>query len=143
MAAGAAAAGHDSKEVRPVRLPDGFFPEVPRVVRSRRVRNEVSPRRRSRSLPVVLSGNCGYAALAPCCLGAGPRLWLTARDSTLPETVAVGFFDANRPRHAPAGLRVVAVARSFAGFTGREERVVLLGARDRDEEERAARRPRR
>ncbi len=132
------AAGHDV-EVRPVRLPDGFFPEVAAVIAlQREVRREVAAARETGRLPVVLSGNCGYAALGA--MAALPPetavLWLDAHaDFNTPETSPSGFFDGTALATL-AGRAWTNVARSFAGFTPvAEERVVLLGARDLDEEE--------
>ena len=60
---GAAAAGHDV-DVRPVRLPPGFFAEVAAVVAlQREVCREVAAARQAGRLRIVLAGNCGYAAL--------------------------------------------------------------------------------
>jgi arginase len=134
-----AAAGHDV-ETRAARLPSGFVAEVAAVIGLQRiVRDEVGAARESGRLPVVLSGNCGYAALgATAALGPGTAvLWLDAHaDFNTPETSPSGFFDGTSLA-ALCGRAWTGVARSFAGFTPvPESAVVLLGARDLDDEER-------
>ena len=134
-----AAAGHDV-EVRPVRLPDRFFAEVAAVVAlQHEVRREVAAARDGGRLPVVLSGNCGYAALGATA-ALPPRvgvLWLDAHgDFNTPETSPSGYFDGTSLATL-AGRAWAGVARRFDGFTPVvEERVVLLGARDLDDAER-------
>jgi len=134
-----ATAGHDV-ESRAARLPPGFVAEVAAVVGLQRiVRAEVAAAREGGRLPVVLSGNCGYAALgATAGLGPGTAvLWLDAHaDFNTPETSPSGFFDGTSLA-ALCGRAWPGVARSFAGFTPvPESSVVLLGARDLDDEER-------
>ncbi|HEV8630702.1 MAG TPA: arginase family protein [Thermoanaerobaculia bacterium] len=136
-----AAEGHDV-ELRPVRLPDGFFAEVAAVIALQpEVRREVAAASAAGRLPVVLSGNCGVAALGTvAALGPGTGvLWLDAHaDFNVPETSPSGFFD-GMSMAAMVGRGWAAVRESFIGFTPiAEEQVVLLGARDLDEAEREA-----
>ncbi|HET9768924.1 MAG TPA: arginase family protein [Thermoanaerobaculia bacterium] len=134
-----AGAGHEV-EVRPVRLPERFFPEVAAVVAlQHEVRREVAAARTAGRLPVVLSGNCGYAALGATA-ALPPRvgvLWLDAHaDFNTPETSPSGFFDGTCLATL-AGRAWAGVSRRFDGFTPvEEERVVLLGARALDDAER-------
>lgn len=134
-----AAAGHDA-EIRPVRLPDGFHAEVAAVQALQpAVMEAVASARRDGRLPVVLSGNCGYAALGAAA-ALGPRagvLWLDAHaDFNTPETSPSGFFDGTS--------LATLVGRCWRGVAGAlagalpvaEERVLLVGARDLDPEER-------
>jgi arginase len=140
LPAALAASGHEV-EVTPVRLPDGFFPEVAAVTALQRlVRGAVAAAREAGRLPVVLSGNCGYAALGA--IGALPTatgvLWLDAHaDFNTPETSPSGFFDGTSLA-ALCGRAWRGVARSWEGFEPvAEGRVVLLGARDLDDDERS------
>ncbi|HXT50986.1 MAG TPA: arginase family protein [Thermoanaerobaculia bacterium] len=134
-----ASAGHDV-EVRRVRLPDRFFHEVAAVVAlQHEVRREVAAAREAGRLPVVLSGNCGYAALGAAA-ALPPRvgvLWLDAHaDFNTPESSPSGFFDGTCLATL-AGRAWAGVSRRFDGFTPvAEERVVLLGARALDDVER-------
>jgi arginase len=134
-----ASAGHDI-EVRPVRLPERFFPEVAAVVAlQQEVRRQVAAAREAGRLPVVLSGNCGYAALGAAA-ALPPRvgvLWLDAHaDFNTPETSPSGFFDGTCLATL-AGRAWAGVSRRFDGFTPVEEQcVVLLGARALDDAER-------
>lgn len=133
------AAGHDV-ELRPVRLPDRFFHEVAAVVAlQHEVRREVAAARDAERLPVVLSGNCGYAALgATAALPSRVAvLWLDAHaDFNTPESSPSGYFDGTSLATL-AGRAWAGVSQRFDGFTPvAEERVVLLGARDLDDAER-------
>lgn len=134
-----AAAGIDV-EVLPVRLPDGFFHEVAAVVAlQHEVRAAVAAAREAGRLPVVLSGNCGYAALGAMA-ALPPRtavVWLDAHaDFNTPETSPSGFFDGTALATL-AGRAWPAVARRLDGLVAvEEERVLLLGARHLDEDER-------
>ena len=134
-----AGAGHDI-ELRRVRLPDGFFHEVAAVVAlQHEVRREVAAARDSGRLPVVLSGNCGYAALGATA-ALSPRvgvLWLDAHaDFNTPEISPSGYFDGTSLATL-AGRAWAGVRPRLDGFTPvAEERVVLLGARDLDDAER-------
>jgi len=134
-----AAAGHDV-EVRRVRLPAGFHAEVAAVQALQpAVMEAVATTRRDGRLPVVLSGNCGYAALGAAA-ALGPRagvVWLDAHaDFNTPETSPSGFFDGTS--------LATLVGRCWRGVAGAlagalpvaEERVLLVGARDLDPEER-------
>jgi arginase len=141
LPAALAAEGHDV-ELRQVRLPDGFFAEVQAVIALQpEVRREVAAATAAGRLPVVLSGNCGVAALgAVSALGADTAvLWLDAHaDFNVPETSPSGFFD-GMSMAAMVGRGWATVRESFAEFTPvPEERVLLLGARDLDEAERLA-----
>ena len=133
------AAGHDV-EVRAVRLPERFFHEVAAVVAlQHEVRSEVVAALDAGRLPVVLSGNCGQAALGATA-ALGPRagvLWLDAHaDFNAPETSPSGFFDGTCLATL-AGRAWQGVSRSFAGFAPiAEEHIVLLGARHLDDAER-------
>ncbi|HXT21977.1 MAG TPA: arginase family protein [Thermoanaerobaculia bacterium] len=136
---GLASAGHDV-EVRPVRLPPGFFAEVAAVVAlQHEVRREVMAARASGRLPVVLSGNCGIAALGAMAALEPPTavLWLDAHaDFNTPEISPSGFFDGTALTTL-AGRAWPAVARRFEGFAPvDDERIVLLGARHLDDDER-------
>jgi arginase len=87
----------------------------------------------------VLSGNCGYAALGTVA-ALGERagvLWLDAHaDFNLPDSSPSGFFD-GMALATLTGRCWREAARAFEGFRPvAEERVVLLGARDLDPEER-------
>ena len=132
-------AGHDV-EVRPVRLPAGFHPEVAAVQALQpEVRREAAAAREAGRLPVTLSGNCGYAALGSVA-ALGPEagvLWLDAHaDFNTPETSPSGFFDGTALATL-VGRCWRGVASSFAAFAPvAEERVLLAGARDLDAEER-------
>jgi arginase len=134
-----ASAGHEV-EVRPVRLPERFFHEVAAVVAlQHEVRREVDAARAAGRLPVVLSGNCGYAALGATA-ALPPRvgvLWLDAHaDFNTPESSPSGFFDGTCLATL-AGRAWPAVSRRFDGFTPMEEEcVVLLGSRALDDAER-------
>jgi arginase len=139
LPAALADAGHDA-EVRPVRLPDRFFHEVAAVVAlQHEVRAAVAAARELGRLPVVLSGNCGYAALGT--MAALPSrtgvLWLDAHaDFNTPEVSPSGFFDGTALATL-TGRAWPAVARRRDGFAAvAEERILLLGARHLDEEER-------
>ena len=132
-------AGHEV-EVRPVRLPERFFHEVAAVVAlQHEVRREVAAARAGGRLPVVLSGNCGVAALGAVAALEPPAavLWLDAHaDFNTPETSPSGFFD-GMCLATLAGRAWAAVARRLEGFAPvAEERVVLLGARALDDAER-------
>jgi arginase len=136
-----AASGHDA-EVRPVRLPAGFLHEMAALITLQaEVRREVSLARESGRLPVVLSGNCGPAALgAVAALGPGTGvLWLDAHgDFNTPETSPGGFLD-GMALATLTGRCWTTAARSFEGWAPvLEKRVVLLGARHLDPEERRA-----
>ena len=134
-----AAEGHDV-EVRPVRLPDGFHAEVAAVQALQpAVRREVAAARESGALPVVLSGNCGVAALGASA-ALGPRagvLWLDAHaDFNTPETSPSGFFDGTALATL-VGRCWRGVAAAFEGtLPVAEENVLLAGARDLDPAER-------
>jgi arginase len=132
----------DGVELTRVRLPEGFFAEVAAVQELQRaVRTEVAGALAAGRLPVVLAGNCGYAALGATAALPPPVgvLWLDAHaDFNTPETSPSGFFDgtalATLCGHCWRG-----VTAGFAGFAPlAEERVVLLGARDLDAEEQRA-----
>src|SRR6185436_12042489 len=134
-----ASGGHEV-EVRPVRLPERFFHEVAAVVAlQHEVRREVAAARASGRLPVVLSGNCGIAALGAMAAlePATAVLWLDAHaDYNLPEISPSGFFDGTALATL-AGRAWPAVARRFEGFAPvDEELIVLLGARHLDDDER-------
>jgi arginase len=138
LPAALAAGGHDVA-LRPVRLPEGFFAEVAAVQALQpAIRREVQAARAAGSLPVVLAGNCGYAALGAVA-GLGDRagvLWLDAHaDFNVPGSSPSGFFD-GMALATLTGRCWGEVARAFEGFAPvAEERVVLLGARDLDAEE--------
>jgi len=134
-----ASAGHEV-EVRRVRLPDRFFHEVAAVVAlQHEVRREVGAARASGRLPVVLSGNCGIAALGAVAALEPPAavLWLDAHaDFNTPESSPSGFFDGTCLATL-CGRAWAGVSRRLEGFTPMlEERVVLLGARALDDAER-------
>lgn len=136
-----AAAGHEV-EVRQVRLPAGLIHEVAALLHLQpQVRREVAAARAAGRLPVVLSGNCGVAALgAVAALGPGTGvLWFdTHGDFNTPETSPGGFLD-GMCLATLTGRCWAAVSRSFAELSPVEEdRVVLLGARELDDEERDA-----
>jgi len=129
-------------EVEPVRLPEEFFHELRAVVALQaRVRAAVSTARAAGELPVVLSGNCGNAALGTVS-ALPPRtgvLWLDAHgDFNTPETSPSGFFDGTALAML-TGRAWTGVARALDRFSPvAEDRVVLLGARDLDAEEQRA-----
>jgi arginase len=133
------AGGHDVA-IAPVRLPTGFFAEVAAVqALVPRVRAAVGAARDADRLPVVLAGNCGVAALGVTGALVEPGvLWLDAHgDFNTPEISPSGFFDGTSLAALVGRCWRAAMGR-IAGFRPlAEERVVLAGARDLDEEERA------
>ena len=102
------AAGHDV-QVRPVRLPgtpERFFAEVAAVIAlQHEVRREVAAAREAARLPVVLSGNCGYAALGAV--------------AALPPPVGVLWLDAHA---AGERLEIAAVSLTAYDASGDPER---------------------
>jgi len=130
-----AARGHDV-EVEPVRAGDGFLTEVGAMVALQPlVRAAVVEARAAAQLPVVLSGNCGIAALGAM-TALPPRtgvLWLDAHgDFNTPETTPTGFLD-GMAIATLTGRCWPEVARGLAGFVPvADERIVLLGPRALD-----------
>lgn len=129
-------------EVRPIRLPEGFHTEAGAWVELQRlaviaIRQSVA----ADSLPILLSGNCGPAALSAVS-ALGPQttavIWFDAHaDFNTPETSASGFLDG-------MGLSILtghcwrALAERFDGFAPvPEKNVILVGARDFDPAESA------
>jgi arginase len=132
------AAGHEL-DVRSIDLPAGFFAEVAAVQALQPlVRAEVASAIAGGALPVVLAGNCGYAALGATAALPSPAgvVWLDAHaDFNTPETSPSGFFDGTALATL-CGRCWKGVAASFDGFVPvREGHVVLFGARDLDAEE--------
>lgn len=135
-----AAAGHEVATA-PVRLERRFEAEVGAVIALQAgVRREVAAARREGRLPIVLSGNCGVAALGATAALTDPWVvWLDAHaDFNTPETSPSGFFDGMALRTLTGGCWH-AVAERLAELTPvPEERVVLVGARELDAAERDA-----
>jgi arginase len=131
--------GHDV-EVVSLRLPDGFQTEASALVELQKlgtaaVRNVITSNRR----PLLLSGNCGPAALSALS-ALGPEktgvIWFDAHgDFNTPETSASGFLDGMSLALA-TGRCWPALVKRFDGFVATPERnVLLVGARDFDKAE--------
>ena len=92
------------------------------------------------AFPLVLSGNCGPAALG--CVGGLQRLtsvfWFDAHgDFNTPETTRSGFLD-GMALAAVTGRCWSGLARAIPGFSSvLEDNVTTIGVRDLDEEEAA------
>lgn len=130
-------AGHEVETV-PVRLPDDFFPaEVAAATElHRRIGQAVGETREAGRLPIVLTGNCNYAALGALAGLSSESVgvvWLDAHaDFNTPETSPSGFLDGMALSMAtgeayPEALRTVPGLQPLP-----TENVVLLGARDVD-----------
>lgn len=131
------AAGHEVGTA-PVRLPDDFFPaEVAAAVElHRRISRAVTAARDAGRLPVLLSGNCNYAALgtlaalSPAATGV---VWLDAHaDFNTPDTSPSGFLDGMALSMA-TGEAYGPALETVPGLAPLPHRnVVLLGVRDVD-----------
>lgn len=129
--------GHEVETVS-IRLPDDFFPaEVGAAVElHRRIARAVAAARDAGRLPIVLTGNCNYAALGVLA-GLPPEpvgvVWLDAHaDFNTPDTSPSGFLDGMALSMA-TGEAYASALQSVPGLEplpGRD--VVLLGARDVD-----------
>jgi arginase len=108
---------------------------------ARRVAAAVREARRSGAFPLVVSGNCGPAALG--CVAGLERtplvFWLDAHgDFNTPETTRTGNWD-GMALATVTGRCWTGLSASIPGFRPvPEARVTLLGARDLDRAERAA-----
>ena len=139
LADGLADAGHEL-EVREIRLPDAFYPEVEAAVAlQERVHHAVRAARAEGHLPVVLAGNCNGAAFG-CVSALGGEagiVWFDAHgDFNTPETSASGYFD---------GMSLaLLVGRGWPGVRRRltdfqsvgEDSVLFVGGRDLEPAER-------
>lgn len=128
--------GHDAELVE-VRLKDRFWPEVGAAIEIQcRVAEAVRGARSAGRLPVILAGNCNYAALgAMGVLDAATTgvVWLDAHgDLNTPETTLSGFFD-GMALSLLTDNSWKGVAGVLAQFTPVPEgQVILAGARDLD-----------
>lgn len=131
--------GHDV-DVVSVRLPDGFQTEASALVELQKlgtaaVRDVITRHRR----PLLLSGNCGPAALSALS-ALGPEetgvIWFDAHgDFNTPETSASGFLD-GMSLALTTGHCWPALVKRFDSFVSTPERnVLLVGARDLDKTE--------
>jgi arginase len=129
-------AGHDLRLV-PVLLPE---PANGREIAAAfalmvQVERAVAAARENGRLPLILSGNCGVAAMgAVAGLGGRPAVvWFDAHgDLNTPETTTSGFFD-GMALSVVLGRCWTGMAARVPGFRPVPERdVVLVGARDLD-----------
>jgi arginase len=137
-----AQAGHEA-EVRVVELPSGrWWSEAGAAFElARGVAGVVREARSGEAFPLILSGNCGPAALGACAGLSRPPwvIWLDAHaDFNTPETTPSGFWD-GLALATLTGRCWTQLSGSIPGFHPVPERqVIALGARHLDPLERAA-----
>lgn len=128
--------GHDAK-VAPIRLPEGFYTEASALVGLQKltvaaVRQAIA----DESRPILLSGNCGAAAISACCAFESTKIgviWFDAHaDFNTPQTSASGFLD-GMSLSILTGHCWPTVTKQFDNFVPvPEKNIVLVGARDLD-----------
>jgi len=107
---------------------------------ARGVAGAVRAARGAGAFPLVLSGNCGPAAIGCVATEANPAVfWFDAHaDFNTPDTTISGFLD-GMPLATVTGHCWPALASAVPGFRPvREDAVVLIGARDLDPAEAAS-----
>jgi arginase len=135
---------HAGHEVRtdPVRLPQGFHTEWNALVAAQhQVANAVRSASAAQERAIILSGNCGPAALGAVA-ALGPRstavCWFDAHgDFNTPETSPSGFLDGMSLAIATGGCWAAAAHRLDAFEPVPEEHVIQIGVRSMDREEEA------
>lgn len=137
-----AEAGHET-EVRVVELASGrWWSEAAAAIElARLVAAQVRQASERGAFPLILSGNCGPAALGACAGVGGPPwvVWLDAHaDFNTPETTPSGFWD-GMSLAVLTGRCWTQLSGSIPGFRPvPETQVTLVGARHLDPLERAA-----
>ena len=139
LQAGAAAALRPDRVTR-VALTAPFTNEIGSCFElNRQVAHAVADARRRGALPVVLTGNCHTQQAVAAGVGAEDLalVWLDCHaDFHTPETTRSGFFDGSALAMT-VGDCWAALCASVPGFSPvRSERVVLVGARDVEPDER-------
>jgi arginase len=131
--------GHEVK-LFDVHLSDKFMSEVEASIYiQNQVKKIVDLTTKDGFLPIILAGNCNYAAFGTICslqvLSTG-ILWFDAHgDFNTPETSNSGFFD-GMALSIITGNSWRGLSKSMVDFKSvPEEQVVLIGARELDEEE--------
>jgi arginase len=130
--------GHDVQLIE-VRLPEEFIFEIGAVKYVHgQVKRIVKENLEQDCFPLILAGNCNYAALGTTsALGSKAGvIWFDAHgDFNTPETSPSGFFD-GMALSVLTGNSWHAIRKSMEGFKYiPEEQVFLIGARDFDAEE--------
>ena len=131
--------GHEV-QLHEVRLPEEFLSETGAVKNIQgQAKQIIEANIKEGSFPIILSGNCNYAAFGT--MSALPQnktgvLWFDAHgDFNSPETSSSGFFD-GMALNVLTGNSWKALSESMNGFKiVDEENVILIGARDLDKEE--------
>jgi arginase len=123
-----------------VRLPNQFMPEVAASIYiEEQVKHIVEENIRDGALPLVLAGNCNYAAFgitAAIHKNNTGIFWFDAHgDFNTPETSISGFFD-GMALSILTGNSWPGLRKSMKGFNPiPEEQVILIGVHDLDAEE--------
>ena len=131
--------GHDVKHTA-IELPDGLFlPEVQAAFElDRRLAKAVAAAVGRDAFPIVLSGNCITSVATVSGIGVSEPgvVWFDAHgDFNTPETTRSGFLD-GMALAILTGRCWQRLARTITGFTPvSDERVMLVGARELDDDE--------